>query len=105
MKITLKYPTNTLLQKELERLDIQYHKPIDKLITILINGCLSAVQRFPTSVNGKPFRNTGQWLIYQRDGDRINIIGLFVHNKHDTNDRELYNIIEPYVLQEYMPQA
>jgi hypothetical protein len=94
-----KYQTDEMLIKDLELLDTKYHnKPINELINILVNSCFGEVSRCPDKVKERPFRITGEWLIYQRINDKYNFIGLYLHNKGDEHDRNLYELIRQYLV-------
>jgi hypothetical protein len=99
-----KYPTDEDIIKDLELLDKQHDKPINELIKYLVTRCSQEALEFPAIVKKKPFRITGEWLIYQRKNDRFNFIGLFLHNdKTDRDDKNLYDLVKPYLIPEYFP--
>jgi hypothetical protein len=98
-----KYPTEEVLRKELEEIDKKYNKPINEIMQILALRCITGFSQSPDISNNKPFRITGEWLIYQKKNNKYNFIGLYLHTKNDKYDQNLYQLIQSYLLQEYMP--
>jgi uncharacterized protein YkvS len=99
-----KYPADEDIIRDLELLDKQYDKPINKLIEYLVIRRFREISEFQVKVSGKPFRITGEWLIYQKKNDRFNFIGLFLHNdRTDHDDKNLYDLVKPYLIPGYFP--